>query len=123
MTPAGIFGSDDRSGGMATAHPTRLLALPLVLLPLLACLPEAHFPDITDTMARKDLACDAIYVKQLEPWAYRADGCGRTAFYRCSYGNKSAGHEQCCQKTVDEAAATALLAPVPPSPYCESHYE
>jgi hypothetical protein len=102
----------------------RIVAAPLLVLPVVAaCMPAAHFPDITDTMARRDLGCGTVFVKQLEPWAYRADGCGRTAFYRCSYGAKSAGREQCCQQTVDEDAATALLAPNPPSPYCEHHYE
>ncbi len=111
---------------MATAFsrlPRTLAALPLVLVPLIACMPEPHFPDMADTMARRDLACNEIFVKQLEPWAYRADGCGRTAFYRCSYGHKTGGREQCCQKTVSEDAATAFLAPIPPNPYCETHYD
>lgn len=98
--------------------------LPLAVVPLgIACLPEAHFPDITDTMARKDLECPAVGITELEPYAFRADGCGRTAFYRCSYGNNSRGHTQCCQRTVDEASATKLFASNPPDPYCEDHFQ
>ena len=89
----------------------------------IACLPQSHFPDITDTIARRELGCRSLVVTELEPHAFRADGCGCTAFYRCSYGRKSAGRTQCCQQTLTEEAATATLAPVPPDPYCEEHYQ
>lgn len=103
----------------------RRAALALVLLaPLaLACLPASHFPDITDTIARRELQCQAITITELETYAFRADGCGKTAFYRCSYGRKSVGRAQCCQQTLTEDAATATFAPVPPDPYCEEHYQ
>ncbi|CAN5134075.1 hypothetical protein BH09MYX1_BH09MYX1_13620 [soil metagenome] len=98
--------------------------LALTFVPLaVACLPQAHFPDISDTMARKDLQCPAVGITELEPYAFRADGCGKTAFYRCSYGRNSAAHSQCCQRTKDESSATAFLAPSPPDPYCEDHFE
>lgn len=98
--------------------------LPLLLGPIgIACLPQSHFPDVTDTIARRELQCPSIAITELEPYAFRADGCGKTAFYRCSYGRKSMGRTQCCQQTLTEEAATATFAPVAPDPYCEEHFQ
>jgi len=90
-----------------------------------ACLPPAHFADISDTLARRDLRCSSVVVAEYEDasWGFRAEGCGQIAYYRCSYGHKSMGHTQCCQRVVSEEAATAVFAPVPPAPYCEEHFE
>ncbi len=109
-------------------HAAGMRGVPFLLLLLLvgsACLPPDHFADITDTVARRDLGCPSVFVAHYEdsPWGFRVEGCGQVAYYRCSYGHKSMGHTQCCQRVVSEEVATTTFAPIAPSPYCEDHYQ
>ena len=106
---------------------SRGMRTPLIVLLVgsVACvLPESHFADISDTLARRDLRCSSVIVGEYDDasWAFRAEGCGRVAYYRCSYAQDSIT-TQCCQRVVSEEAATVALAPTPPAPYCEDHLQ
>jgi hypothetical protein len=91
----------------------------LVLLAVLSlvagCATDRESMAIAESAAAHYLACpqEGLHVEAIGSGAFRLDGCGKSAFYRCvsSYQPR----RRCCRPVATEQEATSLTAVDEPS--------